>query len=117
VAITLGKDCTVSCGGNIASARNVSFSTTARTIDIDEFASREAAVYSVGWDASVSIEFNDAADAVSLFQTLKDGTLVTVSGGAGGWSFPAIVTSISETDPIDGVATFTVEAKLGKQLF
>ncbi len=117
MAITLGKDCTVSCGGNIASARNVSFSTTARTIDIDEFGVREAAVYSVGWDASVTIDFNDNADFGALFDALTDGTLITVSGGAAGWSFPAIVTSISETDSIDGVATFTVEAKLGKQLF
>jgi hypothetical protein len=35
-----------------------------------------------------------------------------VSGGAGAWSFPAVVTSISESDPIDGVATFTVEARV-----
>ncbi len=117
MAITLGKDCTVSCGGTVASARSVTFSGTARTIEIEEFGSREAAVYSVGWDASVSIEFNDSSDLGGAFDALKDGTLLTVSGGAGGWSFPAIVTSVSETDPIDGVATFTVEAKLGRQIF
>ena len=33
----------------------------------------------------------------------------------GAWSFPAVVTSISENDPIDGVATFTVEAKVTRQ--
>ena len=40
------------------------------------------------------------------------GTPITVSGGAGAWSFLAVITSISESDPIDGVATYTVEARL-----
>lgn len=117
MAITLGKDCTVSCGGTIVSARNVTFSATARTIEIEEFGSRAAAVYSVGWDGSVAIEFNDSSDLGGVFDALQYGEVLTVSGGAGGWSFPAIVTSISETDPIDGVATFTVEAKLARQGF
>lgn len=116
MAITLGKDCSVSVGGTIASARNVTFSATARTIELEEFGVREAAVYSVGWDASVAIEFNDSADLGSVFDALSDGTLLTVSGGAGGWSFPCIVTGITETDPIDGVATFTVEAKLARPI-
>lgn len=114
MAITLGKDCTVSIGGTIASARNVTFSATARTIDIDEFGVRGAAVYSVGWDASVAVEFNDSADVGSVFALLENGSVITVSGGAGGFSFPAVVTSFGETDPIDGVATFTVEAKLAR---
>jgi hypothetical protein len=116
VAITLGKDCSVSVGGTIASARNVSFSLTARTIDIDEFGTREATVYSVGWDSSVSIEFNDSDDLGGIIDALQSGEVVTVSGGAGGWSFPCVVTSAGETDPIDGVATFTVEAKLTRAL-
>lgn len=114
MAITLGKDCTVSCGGTIASARNVTFSASARTIDIEEFGVREAAVHSVGWDSSVTIEFNDSANLGGVFAALKTGAKLTVSGGAGGWSFPCVITSISETDPIDGVATFTVEAKLAR---
>lgn len=111
MAITLGKDCTVSAGGNIASARNVTWQQTARTIDIEEYGSPHVTVYSTGYDATVSIELNDVADTASLLQSLVDGTEITVSGGAGAWSFPAIVTSISESDPIDGVATFTIEAR------
>lgn len=112
MAITLGKDCTVSAGGNIASARNVTWSHSARTIDVDEYGSPYVTVYQTGYDASVSIEFNDAADATGLLASLVAGTPITVAGGAGAWSFPAVVTSISETDPIDGVATFTVEARM-----
>jgi hypothetical protein len=115
VAITLGKDCTVSAGGNVASARNVTFSSSARTIEVEEFGSRYSTVYTTGYESSVSIEFNDSSDAFNLWNYLRDGTVITVSGGSGGWSFPAVVTSISETCPIDGVATFTVEARLTRQ--
>lgn len=112
MAITLGKDCSISVGGNIASARNVTISESARTIDVEQFGSRVNAVYSVGYDATVSVELNDSADANSLFSGLQDGTEITVSGGTGGWSFPAVVTGISETFSVDGVATFTIEARM-----
>lgn len=111
MAITLGKDCSVSIGGTIASARNVSFSASARTIEVDAFFSREAAVYSVGWDATVSVEFLDS-DSIDVRSHLISGALVSISGGAGGWSFDAVVTSVTESDPIDGVATYTAECKL-----
>jgi hypothetical protein len=112
VAITLGKDCSISIGGNIASARNVSLSYSVRTIDVEEYGSREAAVYPVGVEATVSVEFNDTADLGGVYGMVTAGTPITVSGGAGAWSFLAVITSISETDPIDGVATFNVEARL-----
>lgn len=84
----------------------------AKTIEVEEFGSREASVYSVGWDASVSIELLDSADLGSIMSDLMNGGTVTVSGGAGGWSFMAIPVSVNESDPIDGVAAFTVEARL-----
>jgi hypothetical protein len=115
VAITLGKDCTISVGGNIASARNVNLSYSVRTIDVEEYGSRAAAVYPVGYEASVSVEFNDASDLGVVYGMVTAGTEIFVSGGAGAWSFPAVVTGVSESDPIDGVATFTVEARLTRQ--
>lgn len=111
MAITLGKDCTVSVGGNVASARNVTFSSSARTIEVEEFGSRYSTVYTTGHEQSVSIEFNDSDDVASLMTALETGEQITVSGGAAGWSFPAVVTGVSENDSIDGVATFTVEAR------
>jgi len=113
VAITLGRNCSISGGGNIASARNVTISQAAKTIDVEEFGSRVSAVYSVGYDLTASIEMNDPADVTDA--QLVNGTQITVSGGSGGWSFPAVVTGISETFGIDGVATFNVECKLTKE--
>jgi hypothetical protein len=112
VAITLGKDCTISIGSTIASARNATLSYSVRTIDVEEYGSREAAVYPVGVEASVSVEFNDSADLGGVYSLVTSGSPVTISGGAGAWSFLGVITSISESDPIDGVATYTVEARL-----
>ena len=110
MAITLGKDCSISLGGNIASARSVTLTETARTIDVEAFGSRLVEVYNTGYDATVSVELNDASDVD--FSLLENGDEVTVSGGSGGWSFPAVVTGIAETFSVDGVATFSVECKM-----
>lgn len=114
MAITLGKDCTVSFGGNIASARNVTFQVNAKTVEFQEFGMRESTALAIGWDASGSVEFNDASDLGQIVSNLQNGDSFTLSGGAGGWSFQAIPVSILEADSLDGVATFTVEFKLAR---
>lgn len=110
MAITLGKAATLTVGGAITSVRNVQWQGSARTIDVEEFGVRPGYAYSIGWDATVSFEINDDSDMD--LDLLLDGTLVAVSGGEAGWSFNAIVTGISETNPIDGVTTWQVECRL-----
>lgn len=112
MAILLGKDATLSVNGAVAGVRNVTWSETARTIDVEEYGSRVKAVYSTGYEVSVSMELNDDGSVFAAIGRLENGTEVTVSGGGGGWSFPAVVTSIQETDSIDGVVTYQVEAKM-----
>ena len=112
MAITLGKDATISVGGTVASVRNVQFRASSRTIEIEEYGTREAAVYSTGWNASVSFEINDDADMD--LDLLLDGTLVAVSGGIAGWSFNAIVTDVAEVATLDGAVTWQVECALTK---
>jgi hypothetical protein len=112
MAITLGKDCSISIGENTSGVRSVTLSETARTIDINPYGSREVSVYQTGYDCSVSIELNDSDGVLSLFQNMHQGTPVQVSGGSAGFAFLAVITGISESDPVDGVATFTVEAKM-----
>lgn len=114
MAITLGKDASVSVGGSIVGVRNVQFSSSARTIDVDEYGSRFVSVYQTGRDGSLSMEVNDNASLSSILTALNNGTEVTVSGGVGAWSFPAVITNISESAAIDGVVTFQVEARLTK---
>jgi hypothetical protein len=113
VAITLGKDCSIMLdGGQIFSARNVTLTESARTIDVNAYGSRYAAVYSTGYECSVSVELNDAADLGTAFQKMHTGGTFTVNGGAAGFSFLAVMTGISETDPIDGVASFVLEGRM-----
>lgn len=113
MAITLGKDCSIVLdGGVIASARNVTLTESARTIDVNAFGSRYAAVYSTGYDISVTVELNDVSGLGTAFARMHTGGTFQVNGGAAGFSFLAVLTGISETDPIDGVATFMLEAKM-----
>jgi hypothetical protein len=112
MAITLGKDCLISIGGTVAGVRSVTLTETARTIEINPFGSREASVYSTGYDCSVSVELNDSEALSNAFSNMHTGTPVQVTGGAGGFSFLAVITGISESDPIDGVASFTIDAKM-----
>ena len=113
MAITLGKDCSIILdGGFIRSARNVTLTESARTIEVNPYGSRYAATYNTGYECTVSVELNDAADLGSAFTKMHTGSTFMVSGGAAGFSFLAVLTGISETDPIDGVATFTLEGKM-----
>lgn len=112
MAILLGKDATLSVGGTVAGVRNVTWSEAARTIDVEPYGGRIKAVYSTGYEATVSMELNDSGSVGGMFNSLQNGTQVTVSGGGGGWSFPAVVTSIQETDSIDGVVTYQIECKI-----
>ena len=113
MAITLGKDCRISLdGGVIASARNVTLTESARTIDVNPYGSRYAATYSTGYECTVSVELNDVAGLGTAFQRMHAGGTFHVRGGAAGFSFLAVLTGITETDPIDGVATFTLEGRM-----
>ncbi len=113
MAITLGKDCSIVLdGGFIASARNVTLTESARTIDVNPYGSRYAATYNTGYDCTVSVELNDVAGLGTAFQKMHSGGTFTVSGGAAGFSFLAVMTGISETDPIDGIASFVLEGKM-----
>ena len=113
MAITLGKDCTILLDGSyIASARNVTLTESARTIEVNPYGSRYAATYSTGYECTVSVELNDVAGLGMAFQKMHTGGTFTVYGGAAGFSFLAVMTGISETDPIDGVATFQIEGKM-----
>lgn len=114
MAITLGKDCSVSINGNVYGVRSVTAAATARTVDVDEYGSRYVAVYQTGRDAVLSVEVNDSQSVGAMFSAIATGQEVVVGGGASGWSFPAVVTSVSESTPVDGVATWTFEVRLTK---
>lgn len=113
MAITLGKDCVIRLdGGVVASARNVVLTESARTIDVNAYGSRYAAVYSTGYECTVQVELNDPAQLGSAFRRMHAGTQFTVDGGASGFNFQAVITGITESDPLDGVVACTIEARM-----
>lgn len=112
MAILLGKDATINVGGAVAGVRNVTWSETARTIDVEEYGSKYKTVYSTGYEVTVSMELNDNGSLNGFFSNLQSGSEVSVSGGGGGWSIQAVVTSIQETDSIDGVVTYQIECRM-----
>lgn len=117
MGITLGKDCTIQFADiTPIGVRSVTLSETARTIEVNAYHVRDVAVHQTGYDCSVSIELNDNAALNLAFQHMHAGTTFNVQGGASGFSFLAVMTSISESDTIDGVATFTIEAKMAHPL-
>lgn len=113
MAITLGKNASLSLGvlAPVVGVTDVQWSAEVRTIEIEEFGSREVAVYPTGYGETITFTVNDDSSAGTVMAAMKAGTEVTISGGVGGWSMKAVITSVSESDPLDGVCTLSVTAR------
>lgn len=114
MAITLGKDCAISVDGSpLVSARLVNIQRSARTIDVDEYGSRQVTSYPTGFETVVTVEVNDSVDCSAAIDGIRDGLKFDlISSGGNGLAMPCIVTSYSESQPVDGVVTYTIEARL-----
>lgn len=113
MAITLGKDAVLNLGalGPVIGVTDVQWSGEARTIDVEAFGSRYAETYSTGISETLTFTVNDSHAAATIYTALNSGATVDVSGGVGGWTVPAVIVSVSESDPLDGVCTLTVTAR------
>ena len=112
MAITLGKDATLTLGfGLVVGVTDVQYSAEVRTIDIDRYGSRFVETYSTGVGETLTFTVNDNQWAGTIASYLKSGESFLVEGGQGGWSFFAVITSVSESDPLDGVVTLTVTCR------
>lgn len=114
MAITLGRKTSVSVDGNLVSARNVTISYTAKLIDVNAANTREVQSYNCGYDATLSAEINDAGEAGGAIGKIQSGSIVTCGGGAAGISFQGVISSVTETAPVDGVCTVVIEARQGR---
>lgn len=109
MAITLGRDCTLAVNGGSASARSVTASESTEEIQVRPFGSREVCTYTTGYSLEVSVESIDDGFYDSAIGWCEAGTEVTVSGT--GYSFTGVVTSVSDSQPLDSVRSFTVVFK------
>ena len=111
MAITLGKDTSVSVGGTLYSARNLSISYSAKLVEIEAIDSFAVGSIATGYDASMSCEINDPAEAGGSINAIVAGNSISCGGGAAGMGFTGVITSVTESAAVDGVATVVIEAK------
>lgn len=114
MAITLGRNCTISVGladstpTAVVGVRNVTAEQSVTEHEFVPYGSRVSVVYPTAYATTVSLETIDDNAAASLaFSTwLQQGDKVDVVGT--GFSFTGVVTSVSDSQPLDGVRTFNV---------
>lgn len=107
MAIDLGKDCTVTWAtGAMAGVRSVVASETTREIEVRPRASRNIFTYTVGYSVEVQIETIDSADASAAITAAESGAKVVVAGT--GFSFDAVVTSVTSNQPLNDVVSYTI---------
>lgn len=114
MAITLGKDCTLSVGlapGNpvaVIGVRNVTAEQSVTEYEFTPYGSRQSFVYPTAYATTVTLEtIDDNVTSELLFsQWLEGGDKVNVIGS--GFAFTGVVTSVSDSQPLDGVRSFSV---------
>ena len=110
MAITLGRDCTLTVGGStVVEVRQVTADETVTEQEFTPYGSRESHVYPTAYGLSVSFETIDDSQAGTFASYAENGTEVAVAGT--GFSFTGVVTSISENQNLDGVRTISVTIK------
>ena len=113
MAITLGKDCSVSIGGNVVGVRSAQLTMKSVMVEVTQPFANVTEVINCGYDAVCTVELNDANSIGTFVSTMQSGSVLSVSGGSAGISFTGPITGISNSFGIDGVETFSVEAKQG----
>lgn len=114
MAITLGKDCTLSVGPEggspvaVIGVRNVTAEQSVTEQEFVPYGSRVSVVYPTAYATTVSLEtIDDQAEVSTNFVNwLEQGDKVDVVGT--GFAFTGVVTSVSDSQPLDGVRTFSV---------
>lgn len=109
MAIILGRDCTITVGGDPVSARDVTASESAEEIAFKPFGSRDVYTYTTGYSVEVSVESIDDAFFDDAVGWCEAGTELAVAGT--GFSFTGVAVSVSVRQPLDDVCTYTVVFK------
>jgi len=108
VAISLGRDVVVTFDGvNVAGVRDVQVSTVGTTREFTPFGSRATVSYHTGYGVSISIDTIDDAAALTAVAAAIAGTEIAVV--AGGYSFTAVVTNVSDSMPLDDVRGYVIQ--------
>lgn len=100
MAITLGKDVTIT---GLTGARSVSVTNSAAEVDVTKFGDTSRKFRKAMIEQTVEVECVDDPGVAA-------GASFSLGGVTTGNAVEFIVTSVSRSDPIDGIRTFTVSA-------
>lgn len=110
MAIVLGRETTVAVDGQaVPGVRSVSIDVGSTEFDFTPFGSRQTATVNTGYTVSMTIETIDDAFFTTASNLLVAGTACNVV--ATGASFRAVVSSVSVSQPLDDVQSFTITLK------
>ena len=103
--VTLGKDVTI---GGVSNARSCTVNNSAAEVDVTKFGDTSRKFRKAMIEQTCELECVDdpGVDAGDSF---------TLTGTDTGASVVYIVTSVAESDPIDGIKTYTVSATRTEQ--
>jgi hypothetical protein len=103
--VTLGKDVTI---GGVSNARSCTVNNSAAEVDVTKFGDTSRKFRKAMIEQTCELECVDdpGVDAGDTF---------TLTGTDTGASVVYIVTSVAESDPIDGIKTYTVSATRTEQ--
>ena len=102
MAISLGKDCSLTWDTvTVPGVRDVTVDTLGESIQIRPFASRATITHQTGYSLRMTIDTIDDAAATTAAAAVIAGTEIAVA--ATGYSFTAVVTSVTDAQPLDDV--------------
>ena len=108
MAISLGRESGLTWDGvAVPGVRDVTVDYAVTTIEIRPFGSRHQIQYPTGYLVTLTVETIDDAAASTAFAASIAGTEIAVA--AGGHTFTAIVTGVTDSAPLDGVRGFSIQ--------
>lgn len=116
MAISLGSQFGLSIAGSVvAGVRDVTINQTTTELTFQPYGSRASYTYTTGYAVELSFETIDDAWFSTGGTLLESGeqtpVVITAPGGGTAWSFNAVVTSITDGQPLDGVRTIQTTLK------
>jgi len=108
VAISLGRESGLTWDGvAVPGVRDVIVDRAVTTIEVRPFGSRAAFSFPTAYAVTLTVETIDDAAAVTAAAAAEAGTEIAVV--AGGHSFTAVVTGVSDAQPLEGVRAWQIQ--------
>lgn len=111
----LGRDCTISVGGDSEGVRSVTASESTEEITVKPFGGRCIYTYTTGYLVEVQVESIDSGFRDSMIGYCESGAAIQISGT--GFTFCGVVASVTNTQPLDDVCTYVVTLKVTSQSY